>query len=92
MKKKYRVECIENGNEFFTEFLSSETDKIKLKEFGQNHASVYGGECILVRLTKDQKVSKEEDIEDFDLSEEENQANTQKWLKQFEGKPVPRTR
>jgi len=58
MKKKivYVADCIEDGERFDSIFQTAETDKAKLKEFGQELASEWGGECIAVKKWKPKSV------------------------------------
>jgi hypothetical protein len=58
MKKVYQAFCIEAGERFVTRFKSSETDKKKLLELGQEQAAEWGGECTSVREVKPLKCAK----------------------------------
>lgn len=52
MKRIYVAKCIEHGERFVSIFKSSETNKQKLYDIGQEHASEWGAECISVSLWK----------------------------------------
>jgi len=71
MKKKYEADCIEHGEDFTTIFLSSETDKEKLLNIGQELAMEWGGECISVK----EDTSDSEATWDADLTTDENLKN-----------------
>tara|TARA_R110001592_G_scaffold362400_1_gene676079 strand:+ start:3234 stop:3455 length:222 start_codon:yes stop_codon:yes gene_type:complete len=50
--KVYQANCIEHGERFIALFKTVETNKNKLKEYGQDIASGWGAECISVKLIK----------------------------------------
>ncbi len=73
-KPIYVANCIEAGEGFFTMFQTNETNKQKLYEMGQEHASTYGGECISVKkwtpkITKKAKLFDKKDNKWIDDTE-----------------------
>jgi hypothetical protein len=52
MKKIYVAYCIEHGERFTSTFMTSETNKQKLAEMGEEMASEWGAECTSVKQWK----------------------------------------
>lgn len=59
MKIRYIANCIEAGEQFYSTFISEETDPRKLKREGMELAAGWGGECISV-----EKDTNQENLED----------------------------
>lgn len=54
-KPVYEAHCSENGERFVSLFQTSETNKSKLMEMGQDLAIGWGGECMSVKPLKTEK-------------------------------------
>jgi hypothetical protein len=61
-KQIYVAHCIECGERFTSTFKTSETDKAKIYEMGQEHASGWGAECTSVKKWVPQKFAKVQDL------------------------------
>jgi len=68
MKKTYKAECNEMGDDFVVYFNTTETDKAKLLEFGNQLAMEWGGVCFGVKAIKEFR----SDVWDCDISTDEN--------------------
>ena len=55
MKIRYIAHCIEAGEQFYSTFVSEETDERKLKREGVELAAGWGGECISVEKDTNQE-------------------------------------
>lgn len=89
MKKIYVAKCIEHGERFVSIFKSSETNKQKLYDIGQEHASEWGAECISVSLWKP-RVTKMAKL--FDVKDGKVCINTRKKIENFMKKFPDNTR